>query len=234
MKPHARHAVVVLLGSASLAALVALVSHPNRERAVLCADPQYGSSADSPTEPAFRCVPDNCSLATVRAMNTIELQAARLGEAQATDPRVRTTAGAMARDFEEDQANLDALEAQLAVAEQPCAESRKVAAELGSAEVAAVGTAFDHTFVTSQLAALSEMKRVINLDLIGCAANGNLKATLRFERLRTSRWRGAAAAAGMVPDLAALRALLGRHLPARPLFHRSRGPARVFSHPESS
>ncbi len=67
--------------------------------------------------------------------------------------------------------------------------------------------------MSSQQAALLDVKQRINLDLIGCAANGNLKTFLRFFRLRTldggttlTVFDGGPAQ-GIVPDLAALQAL---------------------------
>jgi hypothetical protein len=56
------------------------------------------------------------------------------------------------------------------------------------------------------MAALERMKRAINDELMGCAANGNLKMTLRFARLRRSEDGGADR--GIVPALVALQTWL--------------------------
>jgi predicted outer membrane protein len=173
------------------------------------------------------CPHDDCSLATLRASVAIELRAALLGETRATDPNVRAVARRMVNDFREDQANLDSLETQLAVAEAPCEESRKAAANL-EARMPVPGSAFDREFVTSQLAALGEMKQIINRDLIGCAANGSLKTTLRFERMRTVE-DGGASLRGLVADLAALRALAAAEPAGAPV--ETRDQARLFAHP---
>jgi hypothetical protein len=149
----------------------------------------------------------------MRAMITAELRAASLGE-RATDPSVKAVAGQMAAHFREDAANLDALEVRLAVAEVPCAESRKVGDALGAGS-AAVAADVDHSFVAAQVRALKEVKRVINTELIGCAANGNLKTALRFERLRPGDG-GAEPTSGVVADLAALQALMDRDVRGAP------------------
>ncbi len=65
--------------------------------------------------------------------------------------------------------------------------------------------AFDRWFVRSQIAALGAIKRAINDTLIGCAANGNLKMTLRFVRSHHAPDGGGEQ--GIVPDLLSLQAM---------------------------
>src|SRR5258708_30252804 len=67
------------------------------------------TASEPPGSPATACVPDDCSLATLRAMTATELQAALAGRERATEPAVSAVADRMANDFPEDQANLDAL-----------------------------------------------------------------------------------------------------------------------------
>ncbi|HEY2514473.1 MAG TPA: DUF4142 domain-containing protein, partial [Polyangiaceae bacterium] len=145
---------------------------------------------------------------------TTELNAATAGAANASSPALRAVAQQMASDFRAQQSNLAALEAQLGVTGVACDESARLTTDL-AADLAATsgltGAAFDDAFDTSQVAALSEIKQAINLDLLGCAANGNLKTTLRFDRLRSPDGGTVAdggPALGIVPDLAALQALL--------------------------
>jgi hypothetical protein len=71
------------------------------------------------------------------------------------------------------------------------------------------------------------MKQIINGDLIGCAANGNLKTTLRFERLRAPD--GGDPPMGVVADLAALQALADEARPESP--PESTASGRAFQHP---
>jgi hypothetical protein len=93
----------------------------------------------------------------------------------------------------------------MAVAEAPCAESLRVAADL-DATLAGEPPSSDRGFVRAQIEALERMKRVINDDLMGCAANGNLKMTLRFARRRRSEDGGVDR--GIVPGLIALQTWL--------------------------
>lgn len=172
----------------------------------------YDGGGDAPFIP---CVSDQCSLATLEAIIATELNAASAGAASASNPAVVAVAQHMASDFQSQQSNLATLEAQLGVSGVACTESVRLAADL-AADLAATsgltGPAFDDAFCTSQVAALGEIKQTINLDLIGCAGNGNLKTTLRFVRLRTPDGGTSVAdgglALGVVPDLAALQALL--------------------------
>ena len=163
------------------------------------------------------CLQDECSLATLDAIITIELQAATAGEANASSAEVKSVAHRMAADFTDQRTNLDALEAQLAIKEAACDESQTATTDL-TADLAQTkglaGAAFDDAFVRGQVAALTEIKQMINFDLIGCASNGNLKTAIRFDRLRSvdggtsvTVYDGGTEL-GVVPDLAALRALL--------------------------
>src|SRR5438445_5789451 len=68
------------------------------------------------------CIQDECSLATLNAIITIELQAANAGVAAASRAEVKSAAARMATDFAAQQANLTALEAQLAIKEAACDE----------------------------------------------------------------------------------------------------------------
>src|SRR5262249_3394911 len=130
----------------------------------------------------------------------------------------KAVADRMASDFTADRANLTAIEAQLAITEKPCPESDKVTEVLNAhaAELDGLsGAAFDDAFVRTQVAALTDLQRIINFDLIGCAANGHLKTSLRFQRWRTvdggpivSPEAGAGDTLGVVADLAALTAIL--------------------------
>jgi hypothetical protein len=138
-------------------------------------------------------------------MLTAELRAATAGEQHAESAAVRAAAATIVRDMREADQNLSALEAQMSVAEAPCAESRRVAAELDAA-LAGDAPSSDRPFVLAQVTALERMKRVINDDLMGCAGNGNLKMTLRFARLRRSEDGGADR--GIVPALIALQTWL--------------------------
>jgi predicted outer membrane protein len=228
MKSRALRAVAVLLCSGPA---LALIRPACKQSIVPCPGP--GVTSAPPVSPeeglgtaTALCVSDTCSLATVRAMVTTELQAALLGRGHATDTAVRAVAAQMEADFREDQANLDALEEALAVAETPCPESRKAAADLG-ARLPAVDSAFDHAFVAGQVAALKEIKRTINTELVGCAANGNLKTALRFERMRAS---DGGADRGVVADLAALQALAETSGGAGTL-DGAKGAAPAFLHP---
>jgi predicted outer membrane protein len=145
----------------------------------------------------------------MRAYIDVELQAATLGQTHASDPSVRAAASQMLADFTASKSDLDALEGRLAVAEAACPESQRVSADLTAdlAQAQSAGPAtFDAVFIQSQVAALSEIKQVVNDDLIGCAANGDLKTSLRFDRRRTVDG-GGDAAYGVVPDLAAFDAL---------------------------
>ena len=163
------------------------------------------------------CIQDECSLATLNAIITIELQAATEGEANASSPPVKSAAHRMVADFTAQQSNLVALEAQLAIKEAVCDESQRATTDL-TADLTQTkglaGPAFDDAFVRAQVAALTEIKQMINFDLIGCASNGNLKTAIRFDRLRSldggtsvTVYDGGTEL-GVVPDLAALRALL--------------------------
>jgi hypothetical protein len=225
MKARARQVAAAFV---SLTSALGLVAPGCKERATPCPSLALSPLApapgiDPPGGPARPCPRDDCSLATLRVMVTLELQAARLGQTHAVDPGVRAVAARMVGDYREDQANLDSLERRLALGEAPCDQSREAAAHLG-ALVPAPGAGFDRTFVTSQLGALREMKQIINGELIGCAANGNLKTTLRFERLRTPD--GGDPPMGIVADLAALQTLVDEADPPEP--SRSR---RAFRHP---
>ncbi len=149
------------------------------------------------------CVADECSLAALRAMLSTELSAAAAAEGRVESPAVRAAAAAIARDMREAAQNLSALEDQMSVAEVPCAESQRLAADL---DATLGGDAFssDRRFVRAQVEALERMKRAINDDLMGCAANGNLKMTLRFARQRRPEDGGDER--GIVPRLIELRA----------------------------
>jgi hypothetical protein len=150
------------------------------------------------------CVRDECSVATLRAIVSTELRLVAAGEAVASDPRVKAATAVLMADFRQDESNLDALEARLAIEETPCAESRAVAAHLEALSTFDAGAA-DLAFVRSQMDALGEIKRVLHDDLIGCAANGSLKTSLRFARRRRDLDGGADR--GVLPDLTALEAL---------------------------
>jgi hypothetical protein len=189
--------------------------------------PRAGSPSEPAGSPATACVPDDCSLATLRAMITPQLKTALAGRERATEPAVRAVAERIARDLREDQTNLDALEAQLAISERSCAESRRAATYLKALSPAPEGP-LDRTLVTAQIAAFEEMKRIVNDDLIGCAANGSLKTTLRFARAR-SAGGGGDGSAGFVADLAALEDLAGAG--ARGAGSPSGGSRRTFVHP---
>lgn len=171
------------------------------------------------------CVADDCSLATLRAMVTVELQAALRGRQSATEHAVRDVADRLVSELREDRTDLDSLESQLAMPERSCPESRRAAADLQalSPTRGPPGTPLDRAFVASQITALTEMKRIVSDELLGCAANGNLKTTLRFERSR----RGGDA--GILADLAALRAL-GWDSPALSTKPAGRSSP-AFSHP---
>jgi hypothetical protein len=159
---------------------------------------------ESPTETAA-CVTDECTLSTLRAMLTSERRAATAGGQRAESPAVKAAAAEIARDMREAEQDLGALETQMAVAEAPCAESRRVGADL-DAMLAGEPPSSDRAFVRAQLEVLDRMKRAINDELVGCAANGNLKMTLRFARRRRSEDGGADR--GIVPELIALQTWL--------------------------
>jgi hypothetical protein len=170
-----------------------------------CSSARVESPADAAT-----CVTDECSLSTLRAMLTAELRASTAGEQHAESPAVRAAAAAIARDMREAEQNLSALERQMSVAEVPCAESRRVAADL-DATLDGDAPSSDRSFVRAQVDALERMKHAINDDLMGCAANGNLKMTLRFVRRRRSEDGGADR--GIVPGLIALQTWLAEASP---------------------
>jgi predicted outer membrane protein len=215
--------VVALLGLATAAALGAALlaaAGCKNDPTPACVSPGGAACVllEGGAQASFvPCVQDECSIATLRAIVTVELQATALGKSGAANPRVSAAVAQMAADFAGDESALDALEAQLAIAEAPCAETQTLSDDLASDLAplqSAIGAAFDEAFVASQQAALTEVKQSINLDLIGCAANGNLKTFLRFVRLRTldggtslTAFDGGAAL-GIVPDLAAIQALV--------------------------
>jgi len=179
-----------------------------------CVASDAGALADVAVVP---CILDECNIAAMAAFIAIESSAAAQGQSKATDANVKAVAARMARDFAADRTNLTALETALAIQEKPCAESEKVTAALNAHlnELAGdAGPAFDQAFVRSQTAALTELQTIINFDLIGCAANGTLKTSLRFDRWRTLEGgvivvpdAGTGETLGVVGDLAALAAL---------------------------
>jgi hypothetical protein len=173
---------------------------PCRPAAVAC----LSTGAGETHEAMVSCVRDECSVATLRAIVSSELRLVAGGGALVSDPGVRAAAATLMADFRQDESNLDALEARLAIEETPCAESRAVTARLQALSELDAG-APDRAFVRSQVAALGEIKRVLYDDLIGCAANGSLKTSLRFARRRRDPDGGAER--GVLPDLAVLEAL---------------------------
>jgi hypothetical protein len=199
------HAAAPRAGAVVAAILLALAGACARGDSCPAVPAECSSArVESPAD-AAACVTDECSLSTLRAMLTAELRAATAGEQHAESAAVRAAAATIVRDMREADQNLSALEAQMSVAEAPCAESRRVAADLDAA-LAGDAASSDRPFVLAQVTALERMKRVINDDLMGCAANGNLKMTLRFARLRRSE--DGDADRGIVPALIALQAWL--------------------------
>jgi Domain of unknown function (DUF4142) len=161
-----------------------------------------------------------CIAATLRKIVDLETQAAALGVSSAVDPKVQAVAMQMAANFAADKSNLDGVESRNSLKEVACAATDTVNVALSmdlAALQAAAGPGFDHTFLTSQVAALTEAKRSINEDLIGWSNSGDLKTTIRFIRQRSpdgtpavtaADFMSSAPALGIVPDLKALMGLL--------------------------
>jgi predicted outer membrane protein len=162
-----------------------------------------------------------CIAASLRAIITIESQAAALGVSMATDQNVKAVATQMASDFAADKTNLDAVEARNSFLETPCSVTDTVSGRLTASLqqlMGASGAGFDQAFVSTQVDALTEAKRSINEDLIGWVNSGDLKTSLRFDRQRAldgapavtaTDFLSDAAALGIVPDLKQLQELLG-------------------------
>jgi hypothetical protein len=166
-----------------------------------------------------------CIAASLRAIITIESQAAALGVSMATDPAIKMAATQMAANFAADKTDLDNDEAQNSFKEIPCWAYDTVSGQLNASLqqlMAASGSGFDQAFLTTQIAALTEAKRSINEDLIGWSNSGALKTSLRFDRQRALDGAPAvtakdfvsdAAALGIVPDLKALQLLMSMPMP---------------------
>ncbi len=208
MRRGALPATALLLCGGIVSGVAWRVTRP-RNAAIRANDPAFAvasasKGADFLGTAASPCPPDRCSLATVRALIAIELDAAAQGT-QSRDRAVRAIAARIEGDFREDGANLDALESRLAVPEAPCAVTERAKADVESALASDAGDS-SASFVSSQRAALGEIKRILNSELIGCAANGDLKTSLRFVRLRLGD-AGADARGGVLADLESFRAL---------------------------
>ncbi len=170
--------------------------------------------------PAVVIPTTECIAATLRKIVDLETQAAALGVSGAVDPKLQAAAMQMATNFAADKTNLDGVESRNSLKEVACGATDTVNAALSmklAALQAAAGPGFDQTFLTNQVAALTEAKRSINEDLIGWSNSGDLKTTIRFIRQRAPEGTPAVTAAdfmssapalGIVPDLKALTALL--------------------------
>src|SRR6266478_3453949 len=184
--------------------------------ALACQAPSTDAGAPAVVIPTTECI-----AATLRKIVVIESQAAALGVSMAVDPKVKAAAMQMTDNFDADRTNLDGVESRNSLKEVGCAAtdiaSAALSMKLASLQTAA-GVGFDQTFLTNQVAALTEAKRSINEDLIGWSNSGDLKTTLRFIRQRAidgtpavtvADFMNNAPALGIVPDLKALQALQG-------------------------
>jgi hypothetical protein len=115
---------------------------------------------------AVACLSDECSVATIDAYVSVEMRAARLGGARATDPRVIAAADRMTDELGAARASLDVYLEQAGIAGAPCDTSHRLRGRLVAHLSRLEGApSFDTAYVTTHSQALADVQEAINLEL---------------------------------------------------------------------